>query len=62
MTVNAIVCHLPLLPEDHIVPQDGIFNRVGSGQNLLSMFLGVGFDTTNLSRMSSPFHLRIIHL
>ena len=61
-TVYTIVCRLPLLTEDHVVLLDGIFDRVGSTQNLLTVLLGVSLDTMNLSRMGSPFHLSIIHL
>ena len=61
-TVNTIVCRLPLLPKDHVVFLDGIFNRAGSSQDLLMMFLGVGLDATDLCRMGSPLHLGIIHL
>ena len=62
MTVNAVMHHLPLLPEDHIVFLDGVFNSVGCGQDLLTMLLGVGLDMMNLCHMSSPFHLSIVHL
>ena len=61
-TVNTVVRHLPLLPEDHIVLLDGVFDRVGSCQDLLMMLLGVSLDTTDLCRMDSPFHLGIVHL
>ena len=29
MTVDAVVRHLPLLPEDHVVLLDGIFDGIG---------------------------------
>ena len=53
---------LPLLPEDHVVLLDRVFNGVGRCQDLLTMLLGVGLDTTNLCRMGSPFYLSIVHL
>ena len=61
-TVNAVVCRLPLLSEDNVVLLDGIFNRIGGRQDLLSMFLSVGLDTTDLCCMGSPFHFSIVHL
>ena len=54
--------HLPLLAEDHIVLLDGVFNRVGSRQDLLVMLLGISLDMTDLCRMGSPLHFSIIHL
>ena len=60
--VDTVVRHLPLLPEDHVVLLDGVFNGVGGCQDLLTMLLGVSLDTTNLCRMGSPFHPGIIHL
>ena len=62
MTVDTVVRHLPFLPKDHIVLLDGIFDRVGSGQDFLTVFLGVGLDTTNLCCMGSPLHFSIVHL
>ena len=56
------MCRLPLLPEDEVVLLNGVFDRVGGRQDLLSMLLGVGLDTTDLCRMSSPLHLSIVHL
>ena len=61
-TVDTVVHHLPLLPEDHVVLLDGVFDGVGRHQDLLTMLLGVSLDTTNLCRMGSPLHLSIIHL
>ena len=60
--VDAVVRHLPLLPEDHVVLLDGVFDGIGSRQDLLTMLLGVGLDMTDLCYMGSPFHLGIIHL
>ena len=60
--INMVVRHLPLLAKDHIVLLDGILDGVCSRQGLLTMFLGIGLDTTNLCRMGSPFYLSIIHL
>ena len=62
MIVDVVVHCLPFLSEDHVVLLDRIFDGVGHGENLLTMFLSIGLDTTNLCRMSSPFHLGIIHL
>ena len=61
-TVDAVVRRLLLLPEDHIVLLDGIFDCAGSRQDLLTMLLSVGLDTTDLCHMSSPLHLSIVHL
>ena len=61
-TVNTVVSRLPLLPEDHVVLLDGVFDGIGRCQNLLTMLLGVGLDTTDLCHMGSPFYLSIIHL
>ena len=62
LTVDAVMCCFPLLPEDDVVLLDGVLNRVGSGQNLLMMLLSVSLDTTDLCCMSSPLNLSIIHL
>ena len=62
MTVDVVVRHLPLLPKDHVVLLDGVFDCVGSCQDLLTMLLGIGLDMTDLCRMGSPLNLRIIHL
>ena len=62
VTVDAVVCHLPLLPKDHVVLLDGVFNGIGRCQDLLMMLLGVGFDMTDLCRMGSPLNLSIVHL
>ena len=61
-TVNAVVCHLPLLREDNIVLLNGILDHIGHCQHFLSMLLGVGLDTTDLCHMGSPLHLSIVHL
>ena len=61
-TVDTVVCHLPLLPEDHVVLLDRVFYGVGRCQDLLTMLLSVGLDTADLCRMGSPFNLGIIHL
>ena len=57
-----IMCHLSLLTEDDVVLLNGVFDCVSRRQDLLSMLLGVGLDTTDLCRMGSPFYLSIIHL
>ena len=62
VTVDMIVHHLPLPGKDHVVLLDRGFNGVGRCQDLLTMFLGVGLDMTNLCRMGSPFNLGIVHL
>ena len=62
LTVNAVMRHLPLLPKDHVVLLDGVFNGIGRCQDLLMMLLGVGFDMTDLCRMGSPLNLSIVHL
>ena len=56
------MCRLPLLSEDDVVLLDGIFDRVGGRQDLLSVLLGIGLNATNLRRMGSPFHFSIVHL
>ena len=62
MMVNLVVCRLPLLKEDDVVLLNSVLDHVGCSQNLLSMFLGVRLNMTNLCCMGSPFHLSIIHL
>ena len=62
MTVDPIMCCLPLLSEDDVVLFNGVLDSVGHCQYLLTMLLGVHLDTMNLSRMGSPFHLGIVHL
>ena len=62
MTVDTIVCCLPLLGEDDVVFLDGVLDHVGCGQNLLLMFLGIGIDMMDLCHMGSPLHLSIVHL
>ena len=61
-SVNTIVCRLPLPGKDDVVLFDGILDYIGRCQDLLSMPLSVGLDTTDLCRMGSPFHLSIVHL
>ena len=56
------MCCLPLLREDDVVLLNGILDYVGCCQHLLSMFLGVGLDMTDLCHMGSPLHLSIVHL
>ena len=60
--VDAIVRHLPLLPEDYIILLDRVFDGVGRCQDLLTMLLGVGLDMTNLSCMGSPLNFSIVYL
>ena len=61
-TVDTVMHHLPLLPEDHVVLLDGVLNGVGSHQDLLTMLLSVSLDTMDLCCMGSPFYLSIVHL
>ena len=61
-TVDAVVRRLPFLPKDDVVLLDGVFDCVSSCQDLLTMLLGVGLDTMDLCRMSSPFNFSIVHL
>ena len=60
--IDALVHHLPLLGEDHIVLLYRVLDYVGRGQHLLSTLLGVSFDPTDLSSMGSPFTLSVVHL
>ena len=62
MMVDTVMCRLPLLREDKVVLLDGILDHVGCCQDLLSMLLGVRFDTTDLCHMGPPLHLSIVHL
>ena len=61
-TVNMVMCHFPLPGEDDVVLFDGVLDHVGRHQDLLSMLLSVGLDTTNLCRMGSPLYFSIVHL
>ena len=61
-TVDTVVHHFPLLAKDHVVLLDSVFDCVGSRQDLLTMLLSVGLDTTDLCCMGSPLHLSIVHL
>ena len=60
--VDTVVCRLPLLAEDDVVLLNGVFNHVGSRQDLLVMLLGISLDMTDLCRMGSPLNLSIVHL
>ena len=62
VTVDTVVCCLPLLGEDDVVLLDGVLDYVGRRQHLLSMLLGVHLDTMDLCHMGSPLHLSIVHL
>ena len=62
VTVDTIVCRLPLLREDDIVLLNGILDHVGGGQHLLLMLFSVGLNAMDLCHMGSPLHLSIIHL
>ena len=62
MTVDTVVCHLPLLRKDDIILLNGVLDHIGHRQNLLSMLFGVSLDMTNLCHMGSPLHLSIVHL
>ena len=56
------MCCFPLLPEDHIVLLNRVFNGVGRGQDLLMMLLGISLDTMDLCCMGSPFNFSIVYL
>ena len=60
--VNTVMCHFPLPAEDDVVLLDGVFDGVGSRQDLLTMLLSVGLNTMDLCHMGSPLYLSIVHL
>ena len=60
--IDALMCCLPLLGEDHVVLLYRILDDVGRGQNLLSILLGIRLNLMNLGPMGSPLLFRIIHL
>ena len=62
MTVDTVICCLPLPSEDDVVLFNGVLDYIGRRQDLLSMLLGVGLDMTDLCCMGSPLHLSIVHL
>ena len=62
MTVDTVVCHLPLLAKDNVVLFDGVLDHIGCRKDLLSMLLGVGLDVTDLCHMGSPLYFSIVHL
>ena len=60
--VNVIMGCLPLLNEDHIVLLNRILNPIGSGQDFLTILLGIRLDPMDLGSMGSPLLLSIVHL
>ena len=62
MTVDMIMCCLPLLGEDDVVLLNDVLDHIGRCQHLLLMLLGVGLNMMDLCRMGSPLHLSIVHL
>ena len=61
-TIDLILDLLPPPGEDPIVLQDSLLNLVGGNQDLLTALLGVCFNSPDLSAVSSPLLLSIIHL
>ena len=61
-TIDPILDLLPLLGKDPIVLQDSLLNLVGGNQDLLTALLGVCFNSPDLSAVSSPLPLSIVHL
>ena len=62
MTINAIVCRLPLLGEDHIVLFNHVLDPVGSSQDLLTVLLSIRLNLTDLGPVGPLLPFSIVHL
>ena len=60
--VDLIMSQLPLLGEDLIVCQNGLFNLVGGTQNLLLILLSIHLDPSDLGTIGSPLLFGTIRL
>ena len=62
MMIDLIMGQFPLLSKDLVVLQDHLLNLVGSGQDLLSVFLSVCLNPSDLGAMGSPLNFHVVYL